>query len=140
MIDSSVTVKTGKRKARLWTVSDTKACVELVEDIIKARIRRGVNVDGTPFAPYTDAYAKRTGKLRVTLRDTGVMLKSMGIVIDKEAGSVTVKPTYSVYVDGKRSFMGLTEAEADRILKLVDKLVDKHTTQIDNGGRVKTYG
>lgn len=52
----------------------------LARETIRRRTAAGISVDGTPFAPYSPAYAKRKGGTAVNLAVSGQMLNALQIV------------------------------------------------------------
>jgi len=134
MLQSKLKIDTGS-PFTTWTKKDSKTVLKEMRRIILRRIGAGKDVSGSPFVPYDQDYATEKGSTKVDLRDTGKMLDSLGIKIQKDMdGSVFVQPKYSVYVDKKRSFMGLSRGEVDKILELVADLFDNHIKDANKGG------
>ena len=57
--------------------------LQKVKTSILKRTKRGYDVDGNKFKPYTPAYAKSKGSKKVNLTNTGQMLDSLDIKKDK---------------------------------------------------------
>jgi phage gpG-like protein len=115
---------------------------DAAKSLIADRTRRGLDVDGAPFAPYSKAYAKtRTKSGRnaspVNLSWSGKMLQSITVVINRALNEVSLKPyaeeearaaAHQFGVPGKlpqRRWFGVNEADAGRIAKLLERLVSK---------------
>lgn len=95
---------------------------------IVLRTRRGVDVDGTPFASYTEAYAKKRGDSGrrtspVDLTFTGNMLNSISTKIVRTLETVIGTIFFNSTTEGlkargnqeKRRFFGLSEEQVKRI-------------------------
>ena len=70
--------------------------VDDVKDLIMERTADGKDFMGRNFAPYSKAYAKRKGKTKVDLRDTGEMLNSIKTKVDNPQHG-------QIFVSGGRS-------------------------------------
>ena len=138
MIKSSVKIKIPREAFVSWDKDDTKAIANFIMRLIKQRIASGKDVNNVPFKPYTSEYAYQKGSTDVNLRNSGRMLDSMGVKITKDSSAeVSVSPTYSVHVDKRRSFMGLSEAEVNKVMEFVAKLFDKHIEENNKSLRTK---
>jgi hypothetical protein len=121
---------------------DLELAGELQRSTILDRTARGVDVDGTPFAPYAKPYAKtRTKSGRkaspVDLLWSGKMLQSLRVVVNKALNEVALviygeesvrAGAHNNGVPGKlpqRRWLGANEADAGRIAKLLERLVSK---------------
>jgi hypothetical protein len=107
--------------------------VDDVKDKITERTDRGLDYRGYSFHPYSKSYAKKKGKKKVDLRDTGQMMNSIGAeVINPHHGKVWVKSHVLIAQlhnkGGKdpgrppvREFMNMTKTA---ILKLQKQYID----------------
>jgi hypothetical protein len=77
----------------LVTEEDMRELGLMARELMVDRTRRGVDVNGQPFAPYSEAYAKQK---RAALGSTGVNLEVSGnmlnqiTIVDLEDDSVTL--------------------------------------------------
>jgi hypothetical protein len=99
---------------------------------IVLRTRRGVDADGSPFAPYTEAYAKRrSDKGRrtspVDLTFTGNMLNAITVKVVRTLETIVGTIFFNSTTEAlkargnqeKRRFFGLSE---EQVKRLTDKL------------------
>lgn len=85
-----------------WRINKNKAAdktVQHVIDIVRKRTKRGIDVDGNAFAPYSNVYKKRLERARrstkVNLMLSGNMMKSMHEVsrqVSKTEVTVVIGP------------------------------------------------
>lgn len=73
----------------LTTADDMREIGLLARERIYRRTVSGIDADGQPFAPYSEAYAKAKGSSRVDLQVSGNMLNHMQVV-DVGDDSVTL--------------------------------------------------
>jgi len=134
MFKASIKVITGKPMT-VWTAEDSKDIGTDIETKIDKRVDAGVDVNGKAFKPYSAAYAKRKGKTQVNLTDTGAMMNSLGTTADVDGATISVSPAYAKYVDAGRSFMGLSQAEVDEVMREVERLYDEHVAAANKGAK-----
>jgi len=106
-----------------------KKIVDDVSDRIDERTAAGLDFEGKRFVPYSAAYAKKKGKRKVDLKDTGLMLKSKKKkVLSPTHGRITIANTQNrqviaaIHNEGigkqkKRAFLDITKAGFAKIVK-----------------------
>ena len=135
MIGMKVKVIKGTKPVVLWDKDDSKVIGSEIETDIRERTASGTDATGGKFKGYSPAYAKRKGKTKVDLKDTGAMLKSLSTKSTEKGSVTTVKTKYALAVDAYRPFMGLTKAETDKLMDKLVKLFDKHVKESNQGVR-----
>lgn len=114
-------------------MSDKALPLEIQETIveIQQRTRKGTDVKGGSFKPYTSKYAKRKveeyGSADVNLTQTGNMLHSM--TYKKITNGVKIffgateenKKAYHNQVTNNRTFFGLDKVQHKRLLNAISK-------------------
>ena len=139
--DPLAIVLTAERAMQVTEV-DLQLAAELQRSTILQRTAQGVDVDGAPFAPYAESYAKKRTKggrnaSPVTLLWSGRMLQSLRIVVAVALNEVALviygeeavrAGAHDSGVPGrlpKRHWLGATVADVERIAKLLEQLVSK---------------
>jgi hypothetical protein len=123
------------------TEVDLELAGEMMRSTILEKTARGVDVDGTPFAPYAPAYAKKRTKsgrnAKVDLLWSGKMLQALRIVVNRALNEVALviygeesvrAGAHDSGVPGRlprRHWLGATVADTERIAKLLERLVSK---------------
>ena len=100
----------------IWGQRDTKALLERAVAIIRARTKKGVDIHGKRFRPYDEDYAEDEGP-KVDLKVTGKMLDTLKVTALEASGTITSPTDYAKYVNATREFLGLTDKEAQTLVK-----------------------
>ena len=78
----------------LFTVEDWRQIGLLARDRIVRRTGQGISVDGSPFAPYSEGYAKTRranamDSAKVTLQVSGAMLREIQVIPSEKGVELT---------------------------------------------------
>jgi phage gpG-like protein len=96
-------------------------------DMIKDRTARGLDVNGTPFKPYSKMTVAKKGTTDVTLKDTGRLLNSLHYSKTSDS-SFTIEfggIPYAHKVMNDRPILGLTEQEQAEIVNMINRQLFK---------------
>ena len=119
-IDIKAEAKQPSKEVDLWDQGDSRKVGDQIITQILRRTGAGQGADGDSFRPYSASYAKKKGSSRVDLKETGNLLRSIKVTQVSES-TITVAVTgsaadYAEHVDADRPFLGLTPAEAEKLL------------------------
>lgn len=122
-------------QAQLKAVSDflqspapMQHIVDDVKDLVLDKTARGLDYMGRSFKPYSKAYAKRKGKTKPDLRNTGQMLDAVtakvqdaghGSVFIRDAGAAQIGQYHNAGTKkmAKREFMNISQSAVDKLAK-----------------------
>lgn len=118
----------------LASTAPMEGFVEDAKAVILDKTEKGRDFEHKPFAPYSDAYAKKKGSKRVNLSATGTMLRSIFSkvlsakhgIIDvhpaQEKGAANARHLAQIHHDGegkqpRRPFMDLNKSQVKALQK-----------------------
>lgn len=88
---------------------DFRLLAELAKEMIISRTRTGISSEG-------DTFKQKEDGSKSNLVDTGRLLSTLRVIVQKDGAFVTPTVSYAKYVAMDRPFMDLTEQETERLI------------------------